>query len=63
MYMVKTVQYFFIILFLVALFYNINEDVIKWIEAYLDNMTQRVKINNSYSNKANVISGISQGSI
>jgi len=42
--------------------YNINEDI-KWIKAYLDNRTQSVKINNSYSNWANVISGISQGSI
>jgi len=43
--------------------YNINEDIIKWIKIYLDNRTQRVKINNSYSNWANVISGIPQGSV
>jgi len=42
--------------------YNINEDI-KWIKAYLDNWTQRVKINNRYSNWADVISGIPQGSI
>jgi len=30
--------------------FNINEEIIKWIKAYLDNRTQRVKINNSYSN-------------
>jgi len=41
--------------------YNIDVDIIKWIKAYLDNRTQRVKINNSYSNWANVISGIPQG--
>ena len=43
--------------------YNINEDIIKWITAYLSNRLQRVKINNSYSNWGNVISGIPQGSI
>jgi len=43
--------------------YNINEDIIKWIKAYLNNRMQRVKINNSYSNWAQVISGIPQGSI
>jgi len=39
--------------------YNISENIIKWIKAYLD----KNKINNSYSNWANVISGIPQGSI
>jgi len=43
--------------------YNVNEYIIKWIKAYLDNRTQRVKINNSYSNWANAINGIPQGSI
>jgi len=43
--------------------YNIDVDIIKWIKAYLDNRTQRVKINNSYSNWANVINSIPQGSI
>jgi len=43
--------------------YNINEDIIKWIKANLDTRTQRVKINNSYSNCTNVISGIPQGYI
>jgi len=43
--------------------YNIHEDNIIWIKAYLDNRTQRVKINNYYSSWANVISGIPQGSI
>jgi len=38
--------------------YNINEDIIKWIKAYLDIRTQRIKINNSYLNWHNVISGI-----
>jgi len=43
--------------------YNINEDIIKWIQAYLDNRTQRVKNYNSYFNWATVISGIPHGSI
>ena len=43
--------------------YNINEDIIKWIKAYLENRIQRVKIQNSYSKWGNVISGIPQGSI
>jgi len=43
--------------------YNINEDIVKWIKAHLENRTQRVKINNSYCNWANVISSNPQGSI
>ena len=43
--------------------YNINEDIIKWIKAYVDNRKQGVKLKNSYSNWASVISGIPQGSI
>ena len=43
--------------------YNINEDIIKWIKAYLENRIQRVKIQNSYSKWGNVISGIPQGTI
>ena len=42
--------------------YNINEDIIKWIKAYLDNRVQLFKIK-LFSNWANVVSGIPQGSI
>jgi len=43
--------------------YNINEDIIKWIKACLENRVQRVRINNCFSNWANVVSGIPQESI
>jgi len=43
--------------------YNINENIIECIKAYLNNRIQRVKINNSYCNWASVICGIPQGSI
>jgi len=43
--------------------YNINEDIIKWIKAYLENRVQRIRINSCLSNWANVVSGIPQGSI
>ena len=43
--------------------YNINVDIINWIKAYLENRVQRVRINSCFSNWANVISGIPQGSI
>jgi len=43
--------------------YNINENIIKWIKAYLHNRVQRVKINSCFSDWANVVSGIPQGSI
>ena len=43
--------------------YNINEDTIKWIKAYLEKRVQHVRIHNCFSNWAKVISGISQGSI
>ena len=43
--------------------YGINSDVIHWIEAFLANRKQRVKINNSTSDWASVYSGIPQGSI
>jgi len=36
---------------------------IKWIKAYLENRKQRVRINSCFSNWANVVSGIPQGSI
>ena len=43
--------------------YNINADHINWIKAYLENRVQRVRINSCFSNWAQVISGILQGSI
>ena len=43
--------------------YNINEDIINWIKAYLENRVQRVRVNSCFSNWANVVSGIPQGSI
>jgi len=43
--------------------YGINSDVIAWIEAFLGNRRQRVKINNVCSEWASVLSGIPQGSI
>jgi len=43
--------------------YNINEDIIEWIKAYLENRVQRVRINSSFSHWTNVKSGIPQGSI
>ena len=43
--------------------YHINEDIIEWVKAYLKNRVQRVKINGSFSNWADVFSGIPQGSI
>ena len=43
--------------------YNIHVDIINWIKAYLTNRVQRVRINSCFSNSANVISGIPQGSI
>jgi len=43
--------------------FNINEYIIEWIKAYLENRVQRVRINSCFSNWANVVSGIHQGSI
>ena len=43
--------------------YKINEDVIAWIQAFLENRKQRVHINGKYSQWASVLSGIPQGSI
>jgi len=41
--------------------YNINEDIIKWIKAYLENRVQRVRLNSCFSKWANVVSGIPKG--
>ena len=44
-------------------FYNLSEPVILWIKSFLCNRKQRVKINGFYSEWADVISGIPQGTI
>jgi len=43
--------------------YKINAGVIKWIESFLTNRRQRVRINGFFSFGKKVLSGISQGSI
>ena len=43
--------------------YNINGPILKWIESFLSERTQFVKINNSTSSNLNVTSGVPQGSV
>jgi len=43
--------------------YKINPRVIKWIESFLTNRRQRVRINGFFSFWKEVLSGIPQGSI
>ena len=43
--------------------YNLNVNVIQWIRSFLCYRKQRVKINGCYSEWAEVISGIPQGTI
>ena len=43
--------------------YNINNPVIKWITSFLSNRKQRVRLQSCFSEFANVLSGIPQGSI
>ena len=43
--------------------YGVNGPFLDWIESFLSNRKQRVKVNNSYSNYSSVKSGIPQGSI
>ena len=43
--------------------YNIDKDIINWIQSFLINRKQRVKVNGKYSNWESVISGIPQGTI
>ena len=43
--------------------YNLNVKVIQWIRPFLCYRKQRVKINGCYSERADVISGIPQGTI
>lgn len=43
--------------------YDISGKVLKWIESFLSNRTQTVRVGNSKSGEASVLSGIPQGSI
>ncbi len=43
--------------------YNLNQQLIKWIESFLTGRSQQVVINNSKSTLMNVTSGIPQGSV
>jgi len=43
--------------------YGIHKSLIGWIECFLANRKQRVRVKETFSNWAAVISGISQGSI
>ena len=43
--------------------YGISGNILNWIEGFLSNRTQRVRIENVYSEYAHVLSGIPQGSI
>ena len=43
--------------------YGITGKLIDWISSFLSNRKQRVRVNNAYSNFANVESGITQGTI
>ena len=43
--------------------YGICGDVIIWLKSYLNNRKQRVKINNTFYNYTQVISGVLQGSV
>ena len=43
--------------------YGITDEILKWIECFLKDRTQHVRINNSFSDFLEVISGIPQGSV
>jgi len=43
--------------------YGLNKELIEWITAFLINRKQRVRINNIFSDRADVDSGIPQGSL
>ena len=43
--------------------YNIDGDVLQWIKSYLSNRTFRVNVNGSYSEEAELLIGVPQGSI
>jgi len=44
-------------------YYKVNKSVILWIESFLCNRKERVTINGFYSDWADVLSGIPQGTI
>ena len=44
-------------------FYNINPQLLDWINSFLTKRSQRVRINDSFSNWVKVLSGIPQGSV
>jgi len=41
----------------------LHKEIIEWLEAFLTNKKQRVRIQQTFSNWATVISGIPQGSV
>jgi len=43
--------------------YNVNFNIVAWIQAFLTNRKHRVKLNNTFSSRCAVLSGIPQGSI
>ena len=43
--------------------YNLDQSVLGWIHAFLTNRTQKVTIDNSYSDEISVTSGVPQGSV
>eukprot|EP00111_Clytia_hemisphaerica_P008024 TCONS_00023329-protein len=43
--------------------YGIRGSTLKWIEAFLSNRTQQVILNGKHSKKANVLSGVPQGTV
>ena len=43
--------------------YGIRGEVIKWVECFLKNRKQRVKLNGASSDEADVLSGVPQGSV
>ena len=43
--------------------YNLDQNVLRWVRAFLTNRTQRVAVENSYSDEIAVTSGVPQGSV
>ena len=43
--------------------YNVNLNIVAWIQSFLTNRNHRVKLNNTFSSWCAVLSGIPQGSI
>ena len=42
--------------------YGFKEELVRWIEAFLQNRTQRVRVNQTFSRESPVLSGVPQGS-